>query len=145
MAGLTRERVEALFAAFAAKDMEAVLSFFADEAVVVDPHYPTPRMEGISTVRAGFEWAFASLEQPGFTVRRLWTDGDSGVAEVDTHHRLKGGMQINFPQLFVVETRDGQVTRLQAYTPYGPQGVGGWILTLTRLIRRLRGRHGSAG
>jgi len=32
------------FAALEAKDLEAMMSLFADDAIVIDPHFPTPQM-----------------------------------------------------------------------------------------------------
>lgn len=136
----TQEAVEGLIAAFERRDLEAVLAFFAEEAVLYDPHYPVPEMRGKAAIRRGFEWAFGNLERPGFTVRRLWAAGDSGAVELETHHVFKGGMELKIPQVFVFETRAGLITRLQAYVPYGPPGVGGWLAKLVRLVWRLQGR-----
>lgn len=138
---LTEESVKRMLAAFMAKDLEATLAFFAEDAVMIDPHYPTPRMQGKAAIRAGMAWAFQGLEQPGFTLRRLWTDGSSGAIEIDTHHRLRGGLETRFDQVFVLETRDGLITRLQAYPSYGPHGVQSVFLGLTRLAHRLTGRR----
>jgi len=32
------------FAAVEAKDLEAMMSLFADDAIVIDPHFPTPQI-----------------------------------------------------------------------------------------------------
>ena len=134
----TEETVKRMFGAFEAKDMETVLSYFAEDALVIDPHYPTPRMEGKAAIRAGFAWAFANIEQPGFTLLRLWTDGTSGALEMDTHHRIRGKLESRFQQVFIVETRNDQILRLQSYPDYGPHGMQGMFLRLTRLGRRFR-------
>jgi hypothetical protein len=47
---------------------------------------------------------------------------------------LKGGRSLNFPQVFVFEVRDGLITRLQAYEPYGPGGMVGLFLGVQRLL-----------
>lgn len=49
-------------------------------------------------------------------------------------------MVLRFDQLFVVESRDGKITRLQAYVPYGPPGVAGLLTHLTRWVWRLLGK-----
>src|SRR5207248_1861195 len=47
-----------------------------------------------------------------------------------------------FQQLVtVIETRNGLITRLQAYPPYGPPGIGGLLVRLTRLVWRLQGKR----
>ena len=41
-----RSLIERNFAAVEAKDLEAVLQCFAQDAVFIDPHYPSPPMMG---------------------------------------------------------------------------------------------------
>jgi ketosteroid isomerase-like protein len=125
---------------FEAKDLEGALKFFAEDAVFIDPHYPQSEMRGKAAIRQGMAWAFQTLAQPGFTPLHFWIGGDSGAAEVDTHHTLKGGMRINFRQVFVFETRDGRITRLQSFVPYGPPGIGGFVTRATRLAWKLQGK-----
>ena len=115
-----RSHIEQLFAAFAAKDLDAVMALFAEDAIVFDPHYPTPLMAGKAAIRSGFAWAFGALQQPGFAIRNFWAGENNAAVEVDTHHVMLGGLELKFPQAFVFEWRDGLVTRLQAYVPYPP-------------------------
>jgi ketosteroid isomerase-like protein len=136
---LDKATIECIFAAFMAKDIEAVLALFADDAVMIDPHYPVREMRGKAAIRQGLEWAFSNIERPGFTLRQVWADGDAGAVEVDTHHLFRGGMALRFPQVFVFDTRDGLIGRLQAYTPHGPPGIGGLLASATRVAWRLRG------
>ncbi len=105
----SRAMVEALLQTFMNKDLEASLAYFADDALVYDPHYPIPTMKGKAAIRRGFEWGLSNMEKPGFTVRHHWSDSTSGVIEVDTHHIFKGGMTIKFDQVFVYELRDGLI------------------------------------
>jgi len=135
---LTREDVSRMFAAFAAKDLVATLAFFADDAEFYDPNYPTPRMVGKAAIARGLTWAYEKLERPDFTIRHTWLDGASGAVEVEARHRIRGGLRVAFPQAFVFETRDGLLTRLQAYTPNGPHGAHGVFLVSTRLARLVR-------
>src|SRR5712691_8110099 len=104
-----------LVTAFETRDLPAALSLFAHAAVMIDPHYPQSEMKGKAALTQGFTVVFSNIEKPGFTVRHLWSDNDSGVVEVDTHHVVRGGMHVKFPQVFVIETRNGLITRLQAY------------------------------
>lgn len=60
-------------------------------------------MKGKDAIRQGFEWALGNMEQAGFKVLRLWTDGDSGAVEMDTHHVFKGSMEMKFTQVFVID------------------------------------------
>ena len=75
-----------------------------------------------------------------FKLRHMWLDGDSGVAELDTHHLIKGGIESKFDQVFVFECRDGKFTRLQSYVPYPPHGIAGMIGNVTKVMWRLQGK-----
>ncbi len=132
--------VEQLMDAFMALDLEAALDCFTDDAVVYDPHYPVPRMEGKEAIRQGFAWGIGNMEKPGFTVRHIWTDGESGAVEMDTNHVFKGGMTLEFEQVFVFETKDGKITRLQSYVPYAPGGIGGFMAKATRWSWKFKGK-----
>jgi len=125
-----------------AKDLDAVLKGMADDAVLIDPHYPQPEMRGKAAITKGLTWGFGSLEKFGFTIVHYFEalDGLSAVVEVDTNHVVKGGMMLHFPQIFVIETANGLVTRLQSYVPYGPHGINAAVLAGTRLAWKLTGK-----
>jgi ketosteroid isomerase-like protein len=97
-------------------------------------------MVGKAAIEQGLTWGMSSLEKPGFKLRHLWLDGNSGVAELDTHHVIKGGMESKFDQVFVFEFRNGKLTRLQSYVPYPPHGIAGMIGNVTKVIWRLQGK-----
>jgi len=139
---MSKTLIDNLIAAFEAKDLEQVLSFFSESALVYDPHYPVPEMKGKAAIRQGFEWGLNNLKKPGFHIRNYWLNSDKAVVEVDTHHIFKGGMEFKFPQVFVIETEEGLITRLQSYVPYPPHGIGGLLARFTRLLWKLQGRAG---
>lgn len=143
--GTLREMVEQTFVIVEKMDVDAVLALFADDAVFYDPHYPSPCMQGKAAIAEGLAWGFGSMQKMGFPITAYYEspDGKSAVVEVATAHVLKAGMKLNFPQVFVINTHNGLVTRLQAYEPYepyGPHGIAGIMLILTRLVRRLQGK-----
>jgi ketosteroid isomerase-like protein len=135
-----KEILEGLLQAFMAKDLPKAMSYFADDAVLYDPHYPQPRMVGKDAILQGMSWGMSNLEKPGFTLRHIWLNENSGVAEVDTHHVIRGSIETKFDQVFVFETRDGKFTRLQSYVPYPPHGIAGIIGNVMRLAWRLQGK-----
>lgn len=135
-----REMIDGMLQAFMNRDLEGVLAYFADEAVIFDPHYPAPKMKGKAAIRQGLAWALGNMERPGFTVRHFWGSEASGVIETETNHVFKGGMRARFDQVFVFETRDGRITRLQAYGPYSPGGIAGLLARLTRWSWKLTGK-----
>lgn len=122
------------------RDLEGFLTMFAEDAVICDPHYPFPRMEGKAAIRHGLTWALKTLAKPGFEVREVWMNGNKGVVEVQTHHVLTHGPDLHFEQVFLFETRDGLITHLRAFVPYRPPGIGGWIARLTAAWWRLWGK-----
>ncbi len=135
-----KELFDGLIEAFLSKDVPKVMSYFADDAIFYDPHYPQPSMVGKKAILQGITWSMGSLEKPGFTLRHLWLDENSGVAEMYTHHLIKGGMQAKFDQVFVFEFHNDKFTRLQSYVPYAPHGIAGMIPSVTKLIWRLQGK-----
>jgi len=137
---MDRAFIERTFADVAAKNLDAVMAVFADDALLYDPHYPQPEMRGKANIRRGLEWGMSSMQKFGFPIRNCWIDGDKAVIEVDTHHVLQGGMELKFPQIFVIETRDGLITRLQSYVPYLPHGIPGLVGALTRWQWKLTGK-----
>src|SRR5437763_6975549 len=63
-------------------------------------------------------------------------NGQCAAVETATHHVMTRGIKLNFPQVFIFETADGRITRIQAYEPYGPHGIMGVLLSLRRLTQR---------
>ena len=68
MAESLRGLMERLFAAVEAKDLPGVLDLFADDGVLFDPHYPTPRMVGKAAIADGLTWGFGTMKTFGFTI-----------------------------------------------------------------------------
>ena len=137
------ELVERTFAAVETMKIDAVMPFFADDAVLSDPHYPNPNMAGKAAIIDGLKWGFGSMQKMGFKLVNYFEadDHQKAAMEFDTAHVLANGMKLHFPQVFVVETSHGLITRLQAYEPYGPHGIAGVVLMITRLVRRLSGKR----
>ena len=137
---MIRTTIDQALSAFTARDLPAVLAAFAPDAELIDPHYPLPHMRGPAEIADGVAWAFGEIAQFGFTVTAYYerADGQAAAVEVATAHVLRSGMRLAFPQLFIVEARAGRITRLQAYTPHGPSGIGGLFLGAVRLWRRAR-------
>lgn len=105
------------FATVEAKDLEAMMRVFADDAVVIDPHFPLPRMQGKAAIREGFRVAMSGMRSFGYTIVNYFESesGQSAAGETAPHHVMKQGMKLNFPQVFIFETADGCITRMQAY------------------------------
>jgi ketosteroid isomerase-like protein len=139
--------VSRTFAGLEAKNLDLVMGLFADDAVLVDPHFPAPRIQGKRAIADALGGACAGMRSFGYTIVNYFesADGQHAAAEVATHHILKMGLKLNFPQMFVFDATGGRITRIQAYEPYGPQGLAGAFLFLSRLKRRLLGESNPSG
>lgn len=135
-----RTLIEQLFSRMMARDREGMLDLFSDDATVYDPHYPITMMVGKGAIDRGLRWGLANITEPGFAIRKVWLDDGDGVAETHTFHTLKGGMKLDFEQVFFFEFHAGKITRLRAFVPHPPPGIGGWIAWLTGLWWRLSGK-----
>ena len=137
-----RNLVTDTFASLEAKDLEALMRLFADDVVLIDPHFPAPRMQGKAVVRESMREAMGGMLSFGYTIVNYCEseNGRCAAVETATHHVIREGMQRDFPQVFNFEAADGRVTRLQAYEPYGPHGIIGAFLSLARLMRKLSGK-----
>jgi ketosteroid isomerase-like protein len=129
----------ALFAALAGRDPAEISGLFTEDCVCVDPHYPEIEMRGRAAFDRGMEWGLGSIEQFGFSIVQAFESDDrmNVAIEVDTHHVLKGGKRLDFPQVFIVEARAGHIASLRAYEPYRPNGIGGFLLRLSHIKARL--------
>lgn len=117
----TRDQIEEVLTAFEDGDVVAASEIYAEDGVFIDPHYPEPEYYGPDEIREALEWALENVvEQPGLTVRKVWEDDETFAVEVDTHHTMKDGTEAEFPQVFIIECENGQVTRWQAYLPFPP-------------------------
>ncbi|MDQ1723219.1 MAG: hypothetical protein QOG52_247 [Frankiaceae bacterium] len=138
----TRELLSAVFRCCEAKDVEGAVALTAPNAVFIDPHYPRVHNTGTAEIRESLTWGIGGLEQMRFHEQR-WYAGDDGAVtvEVDTHHTIKGKREVRFQQVFVAESRDGLLTRLQAFEPYGPHGILAVILRVMRVKKKLTGKY----
>ena len=126
------------FATIEAKDLDAMMSVFAENAVVIDPHFPTPQIQGKAVITQAFRGAMSGMRSFGYTIVNYCEseNGQCAAVETATHHVVKQGMKLNFPQVFIFEAADGRITRMQAYEPYGPHGIVGFFLFLVRFKKR---------
>lgn len=117
----TREQIEGVLTAFEERDTATASEFWAEDGVFIDPHYPASKYSGPDEIRGALDWALENIvEQPGLTIRTVWEDGDTFAVEVDTNHTMQNGTEVDFPQVFIIESEDGQITRWQSYLPFPP-------------------------
>lgn len=133
--------VRQTFAAIQAKDLDGLLALFADDAVLIDPHFEEPRMEGKVAIAKGLREAFAGVKSFEYVLGQYFeaTHGQTAAVELGTHHNISGNFTVDFPQVFIFEAMSGRIVRMQAYEPYGPHGTLGMFLLLGRLVNRFKG------
>lgn len=126
--------------AVVAKDADAVVAAFSEDGVFIDPHYPDPELRGRAAVTEGLRFSFGAIKSFAFDDRRYFTssDGSALVVHCSCHHVLPGGRRLDFPQVFVMDTVEGRISRWQAFEPYGPNGLGGLLLGLGKTTYRAR-------
>lgn len=131
--------IEELFDVLADRDPATISALFADDAVLFDPHYPQMEMHGRKAIDRGLAWGLSSIEQFGFTIVNSFEsdDGTKAMVEVDTHHILKGGKPLDFPQVFAAEALDGKLIAVRAYEPYPPNGLGGFFIKLSHVAEKI--------
>ncbi|MDS0477185.1 nuclear transport factor 2 family protein [Natrinema sp. 1APR25-10V2] len=118
---LTREQIEDLLRAFEKGDTETAAAFWAEDGVFIDPHYPEPEYRGPDEIRRALDWALENIvEEPGLTVRKVWEDDGTFALEVNTHHLMQDGAEVDFPQVFVIESDAGAIARWRSYLPFPP-------------------------
>ena len=134
-----RKTMDGVIEAIESKDVDLLLNYFADDAVLFDPHFPVSNMEGKSLIRCSYNWAFLSVKELCISIEREFTssDGQSGVFELRTKYRSQTGRQQTFFQMFILEMKNDKILRLQVYTPSAPKNNFRPLLSVSRLIKRL--------
>lgn len=134
------ELIKNHFNAVEAKDLDAVMSFYHTDAEFLDPHYPNIHMKGKNEINEGLTWGFKGVKTFSFTVMNYFEnkEGTSASIEYATKLELSNGQKLSYPQVFIIETKQGKICRCQAYETYGPHGMHNVMLKVTRLIKRIR-------
>jgi ketosteroid isomerase-like protein len=132
--------VNNVFNTIVAKDIEKTMGFFHHNAEFIDPHYPVVTMKGIKQIREGFLWGFRGVKSFQFEQLNYFENKTATSASIEfaTTLILKNGKQLNYQQVFIIETHDNKISRCQAYETYGPHGMLKFMLIITRLINKIR-------
>jgi len=131
----TKEFATGFLDAFVSMDLDNIMSFFGDDAVLIDPHYPKMEMKGKDEIRKGLEWGLSSMVKAGFEVEKCWVEGSEGVVKVKTNHEFKGNFKVDIMQIFLFEVNeDGKLKYLQSFVPYRPGGLPGFLTKVTGMF-----------
>ena len=109
------EAMRAVFAAWEARDADALTPLFCDDGVYLDPLKDGP-LVGRDEVVAGNRPAMAALSECAITVTREAEDGDSVLVEGRFASALAdGGGRLDFDFMAVATLRGGRIQRLAEY------------------------------
>ena len=89
--------LKALVAAFNAHDLDAIMAFFADDAVLEMPRGPDPwgrRFVGRAAVRDGLKARFDGLPDVHYGADSHYVDRDMGISQWTVTGTMKGGERI---------------------------------------------------
>jgi ketosteroid isomerase-like protein len=114
----TVETLEAIADAFNRHDLDAIMSYFADECVLEMPRGPHPwgqRFEGRSAVREALAGRFAGIPDVHYGDASHWVCGDFGVSEWTLTGTNTAGQRLEVRGCDHWTFRDGQVIKKNSF------------------------------
>jgi ketosteroid isomerase-like protein len=115
---LTTETLEAIADAFNRHDLDAIMSFFAEDAVFESPKGPDAwgrRFVGREQVREGLAARFVGIPDVHYGDGVHWVSGDRGVSEWTLTGTTTDGEQLRLRGCDLWTFRDGQVVKKDSY------------------------------
>jgi ketosteroid isomerase-like protein len=115
---VTIATLERLLDAFNAHDLDAIMSFFADDCILEMPRGPDPwgrRLEGRERVREGLASRFEGIPDVHYGDARHWVAGDRGCSEWLLTGTSVEGRRIEVRGCDLFEFRAGEITRKDSY------------------------------
>ena len=115
---VTVETLERVLDAFNRHDLDAILVFFGEDAVLETPRGPDPwgtRFAGKARVREGLAARFAGIPDVHYAEDRHWVGGDRGVSEWLLTGTTTAGERIAVRGCDLWEFRDGLIVRKDSY------------------------------
>ena len=104
--------------AFNAHDVDAIMSFFAEDCVLVMPRGPAPggrRLEGREQVREGIQSRLDGMPDIHYGDDRHWACGDRGVSEWTIRGTQRTGEPIEVRGCDLLEFVDGKISRKDSF------------------------------
>jgi ketosteroid isomerase-like protein len=115
---VTVDTLERLLAAFNRHDLDAIMAFFAEDAVLELPRGSAPfgtRFVGKAAVREGLAGRLAGIPDVHYAEDRHWVCGDRGVSEWLLTGTTSAGEHLAVRGCDLWEVRDGLITRKDSY------------------------------
>jgi ketosteroid isomerase-like protein len=115
---VTAGALEEIADAFNRHDVDAIMGFFAEDAVFEAPRGPDPwgrRFVGREQVREGFAARFAGIPDVHYGNATHWSSGDRGVSEWTLTGTTTDGERLEVRGCDLWTFRDGKVVRKDSY------------------------------
>ena len=117
-AGITPTLLDAITDAYNRNNIDAVMSFFADDAVfdhALGPDMNGTRFSGLDTIRSIFEGLFNNVESVKWTPIDTRVYGDKAYCEFHRVAKLKSGEIQDFLSIDILTFRDGLIIHKDTY------------------------------
>ena len=117
-AGITPNLLDAITDAYNRNDIDAVMSFFDENAVfdhAAGPNINGTRFEGLETIRGIFQGLFNNVESVQWTPIDTRVSGDKAYCEFHRIAKLKSGEVQDFLSIDVLTFRDGLIIHKDTY------------------------------
>jgi steroid delta-isomerase-like uncharacterized protein len=114
----TVEMLEAIADAFNRHDVDAIMSFFADDCVFESPRGPEPcgrRLVGAEAVREGFADRFAGIPDVHYGKAAHWLAAERGVSEWTLTGTTTEGERLELRGCDLWTFRNGMVVKKDSY------------------------------
>ena len=110
--------LQAFLDAFNDHDVDAIMSFFAEDCVLEMPRGPAPggrRLVGREQVREGIQSRLDGIPDIHYGDDRHWTCGDRGVSEWTIRGTQRTGERIEVRGCDLLEFVDGKISRKDSF------------------------------
>ena len=117
-AGITPNLLDSITDAYNKNDIDAVMSFFAEDAIfdhAAGPNINGTRFEGLETIRGIFQGLFNNVESVQWTPIDTRISGDKAYCEFHRIAKLKSGEVQDFLSIDVLTFRDGLIIHKDTY------------------------------
>ena len=115
---ITPNLLDAITDAYNRNDIDAVMSFFAEDAVfdhAAGPNINGTRFEGLETIRGIFQGLFNNVESVQWKPIDTRVSGDKAYCEFHRIAKLKSGEVQDFLSIDVLTFRDGLIIHKDTY------------------------------
>lgn len=108
---------------FEARDLDGLMTYFADDAFMFNGDYPTNAMYGKETIRENLALVFKVKHHISFEVHNIWGNEQAGAFEIIARVSFDN-QKMQFTQIHVFESQDNLFTLWRVYPKLPMQALG---------------------